>query len=405
MKYSIICLFIVTTMLFFTSCGGNVNELSSIISSGDESLVIDSSNQNSYVSDNFSSSTLSSNITVSSGTSEYSSNNTNFSSNINSSNNTNYSSNPISSNIVSSNVENKEEIPPHIAYASHPKLPLYGDNEIPYYIAEYSARSVGDGSGGTSYYKNDPYIVPYIVEGSKSCVLVFPGGGYSIRNDWSCTNVCKMFNSKGITAFLVMYRIGNGANPEDGYWLDPILSDGQRAVQYVRYNADKFGIDANQIAIFGFSAGGHLATMVSQNEHTENVVGDSIGDTSNIPNAVLLAYPCTTLKSGAYPALLPILSGGDVSIQNEISDKYSGELNITKNTPPTFIFYGTADTTVSYQSNSIRYYDALRQANVYTEIYEYSGFYHGQNLGSATQSADWHNKAISFLKKLNFTIN
>ena len=289
-------------------------------------------------------------------------------------------------------------------YASHPLLNLYGDSPIPYYNASYSGRDVlysGDGNGNVT--KNNPTITPYIVEGSKSCVVIYPGGGYFARSDaGEGIAIANAFNELGLSAFVVRYRTGNNSNAADGYNIDAILSDGQRGVQYVRMNAEEFGIDPNKIAVCGFSAGGHLSVMVSQNEHGENLAGDRTGDISSLPNAAVLGYAVTTLKNGTFNTMPPILSGGDAKRLETIKEQYSGELHVTEKTPPTFIWYGTADSAVSPTYNSIAYYNKLQEAKVISEIHAYQGVEHGKGLSAGTAAEGWQNTAADFLKKVGF---
>ena len=289
-----------------------------------------------------------------------------------------------------------------MVYMTATRIKLYGEYDIPYYLDEYSKQSVPQGDGTNATSDNQPTITPFLA-GSKGCIILIPGGGYSARGDYSFTCMANTFKSMGITTFLLRYRIGNGDEPDNGYNLDAILSDGQRAVQFVRYYADEFGIDPNQIAVLGFSAGGHLAGMISQNKADENIVGDEIGNTDSLPNATVLMYPCITLGNGAFYSLLPILSADGLDNQDEIISKYSLEKNVTSDLAPTFIMYGTADTYVNYQLNSVPYIGALKNAGVIYETYEREGFQHGQELGSQ-EVLEWHNRVKNFLINNGFSL-
>lgn len=287
-------------------------------------------------------------------------------------------------------------------YADHPLIPLYGDNAVPYYNACYAEKAVNlsdDGSGRPT--GNNPTITPYLVEGSKKCVIIYPGGGYFQRSDnGEGISVAEEYNKHGISAFVVRYRIGDAFAPENGYHLDAILADGQRAVQYVRYHAEEFGIDPDKIAVCGFSAGGHLAMMVSQNGQEGNIVGDRIGEVSSMPNAAILCYAVTTLLTGTFETMPPILSGEDPSLQSRICTWYSGQLHVNSDTVPAFVWYGEEDTAVNPAYNSVAYCDALKAAGVYHELYAYEGVGHGVGLDAGFGDTAWHLRSVKFLSKV-----
>ena len=100
-----------------------------------------------------------------------------------------------------------------------------------------------------------PTITAYPAN-SKGAVIIFPGGGYVMRADHEGTAYAKWLQSIGLTAFVVEYRVAPYKHPAE-------ISDAMRAVKYVRYYADKYGIDKDKIAVMGSSAGGHLAASVS----------------------------------------------------------------------------------------------------------------------------------------------
>ena len=85
-----------------------------------------------------------------------------------------------------------------------------------------------------------PTITAYPAN-SKGAVIIFPGGGYVIRADHEGTAYAKWLQSIGLTAFVVEYRVAPYKHPAE-------ISDAMRAVKYVRYYADKYGIDKDKIA-------------------------------------------------------------------------------------------------------------------------------------------------------------
>ena len=92
----------------------------------------------------------------------------------------------------------------------------------------------------------------------RPCVIICPGGGYAIlAAGHEGSDVAKYFNSIGVNALVLKYRIPNADNQIDKT-IAP-LQDAQQAILLARTNAGSWGIDENKIGIMGFSAGGHLA--------------------------------------------------------------------------------------------------------------------------------------------------
>ncbi|MBE6109314.1 MAG: hypothetical protein E7194_02745, partial [Erysipelotrichaceae bacterium] len=87
-------------------------------------------------------------------------------------------------------------------------------------------------------YNDEPFVIPYIAEGSDRAVIIIPGGGYAIRSnegkDDEGYEIAKALNEHGISAFVFWYR----ANP----YPYPIAEmDLQRAVRWVRGHASDYG--------------------------------------------------------------------------------------------------------------------------------------------------------------------
>ncbi len=118
-------------------------------------------------------------------------------------------------------------------------------------------------------------------------VVICPGGGYGVlATDHEGHQVARWFNSQGVAAFVLKYRLG------PRYHHPAPLQDAQRAIRYVRGNADKLGVSPDRIGIMGFSAGGHLAATAATHfdkGHADD--GDPIQRVSCRPDFVILGYP------------------------------------------------------------------------------------------------------------------
>lgn len=147
---------------------------------------------------------------------------------------------------------------------------------------------------GEETYTDKPVLIPYLAEGSDRCVILCPGGAYLNKSmDSEGEEVAQELNKAGISAFVLWYR----SHP---YRAPYMFLDGQRAVRYVGYHADEFGIDPHKIAIAGFSAGGNLAgveALVFRDAPVEETgyAADEVDAVSGTPDAVGLIYPAISL--------------------------------------------------------------------------------------------------------------
>ena len=231
-------------------------------------------------------------------------------------------------------------------------------------------------------------------------VVICPGGGYSgLAYDWEGTDIAKWLNSKGIAAMVLKYRLPNSASVEVSYKAP--LQDVQRAMKLVRANAEKWNIDQNKVGVMGFSAGGHLAaTLGTQFDHEDVFQKDAIDSLSARPDFMVLVYPVITMKSeythqGSRNSLLGENPSG------EFVKKFSNELQVKTNTPPTFIIHATDDDAVPVE-NALLFYKALKEKNIYSEMHIYPEGGHGFSLGLGKGYLQtWPDRLYDWLKHLN----
>jgi acetyl esterase/lipase len=213
-----------------------------------------------------------------------------------------------------------------------------------------------------------------------AAVLVCPGGGYNIlAMDLEGTEVCDWLNSNGVTGILLKYRVPKRTGLDKH---TAALQDAQRALGLVRHQAKELGLDPRRIGVLGFSAGGHLAAALSNNykERTYPNV-DEADAVSCRPDFTFLIYPAyLTVK--------------------EDNDKVAPELNVTSNTPPTFIAM-TEDDPVRVES-ALFYAAALRKVNVPFGLHVYPTGGHGYGLRpSKDLVTSWPLRAQEWFEKLS----
>ncbi len=231
-----------------------------------------------------------------------------------------------------------------------------------------------------------PSLTVYLADGDKSSgasVVICPGGGYShLAINKEGYKVAKWFNSIGVSAFVLKYRLPNDLTMKDKS-IGP-LQDAQEAIRLVRRNAVKWKLDPNKIGIMGFSAGGHLASTLST--HYNEKVYDS-EPLSARPDFSILIYPVISMEDGiTHNGSRKNLLGENVSA--DLLDKYSNEKQIDARTPPTFLVHALDDKAVPVE-NSIHYLLKLKGNNVPAELHIYENGGHGFGLGREGTNQYW----------------
>ena len=234
---------------------------------------------------------------------------------------------------------------------------------------------------------------PKLQNDKKSSVIVFPGGGYSITaSGHEGSDIAKSFNEVGVTAIVIKYRI-----PSDRTMLNRAigpLQDAQQAILTVRENADKWNIDPNKIGIIGFSAGGHLASTLGT--HYEESLIPNQNKTSLRPDFMILGYPVISFQDSlTHMGSRDNLIGKSPS--KEKKDFYSNELQITKNTPPSFLFHATDDGAVNVL-NSVLFYQSLIKHGVKSELHIYQNGGHGFGLINKTTKDSWMESCRNWMR-------
>jgi acetyl esterase/lipase len=151
-------------------------------------------------------------------------------------------------------------------------------------------------SPGLIYRVVRPSLEIYLPEtgtANGTAVLICPGGSYKVLTyNGEGVATAKAFAKKGITAFVLKYRL-----PDDSLMVDKTigpLQDAQQAIKLIRENAAKWQLNINKIGVAGFSAGGHLASTLAT--HYRQPVIENANNTSLRPDFVILVYPVISMK-------------------------------------------------------------------------------------------------------------
>jgi len=241
-----------------------------------------------------------------------------------------------------------------------------------------------------------PTVTPYLPREDRAtgtAVVVCPGGGYAhLAMDHEGDQIARWLNSFGVAAFVLKYRLA------PRYHHPAPLQDAQRAIRYVRSRARIYKISPDRIGIWGFSAGGHLASTAGT--HFD---GGKPGDPDVIervgcrPDFLILAYPVISFTEafthkGSRRNLL-----GDNPDQ-PLVESLSNERQVTPQTPPTFLFHTGEDKGVPAE-NSVVFYLALRRAGVPAEMHIFQSGPHGVGLAQYDQVlSSWSGRLAEWMK-------
>ena len=229
-----------------------------------------------------------------------------------------------------------------------------------------------------------------------TAIIICPGGGYgALAFSHEGIDVAKRFNSIGITAFVLKYRL-----PSDEIMVDKtyaLLQDVEQAIYVVRKGTKKYNIKSNKIGIMGFSAGGHLASTLLA--HYNDVKIADAGKISLKPDFAALIYPVISFEESVHTGTMKNLLGPNPA--DNLKNYFSANKNVTKKTSPTFLVHAKDDKTVPVK-NSMLLNEALKKKGIDTELYLYEKGGHGFGLVNKTSDVDWFNLLADWLKKEKF---
>ena len=203
-----------------------------------------------------------------------------------------------------------------------------------------------------------PYVTAIPVpEGvtPKGAVVLMAGGAYQFRGN--CTDslpTAAALREEGFQTFIVDYRLSPYTQEEGAL-------DVARAVRFVRKNAEAYGIDPENIAVMGFSAGGIQAGEFLMH-YDEDVTGTAL-DSSYIPDE-LDGIPAHASAAGMIYSFYGRLSVGNMN------PDWLAEGNL----PPTYYVYGTED---PFYRQFQQQYDVLSGMGIPTGRIVLNGWPHG----------------------------
>jgi acetyl esterase/lipase len=247
--------------------------------------------------------------------------------------------------------------------------------------------------------EDTPTLTAYLpaANPTKTAVVIAPGGGYvHLAAVKEGSDVAAWLNARGVAAFVLKYRLGpRYHNPIE-------LGDAKRAIRTVRADAAKYGIAPDHIGMWGFSAGGHLtASTGTLFDAGNSAAADRIEQQSSRPDFLILAYPVITMLDPYVHQGSRLYLLGDAPTEAQ-QRAMSAELQVTAQTPPTFLFSTTDDKTVPVM-NSVMFYSALVRAGVPAEMHLFEHGAHGSGLAAANpQLSGWTDLLIKWMRERGY---
>jgi len=227
-----------------------------------------------------------------------------------------------------------------------------------------------------------------------AAVVICPGGGYWIEAaQHEGHAIAKWLNEKGIAGIVLKYRLPYGH--------DKIPSeDVRQTMRTVRMNAKEWGIDVDKIGLAGSSAGGHLAaTAGTRFDHGNKQSANQVEKLSCRPDFLLLLYPVISFNEefGHMGSRTNLIGEGN---DWKLVEKYSNELHVTPQTPPTFLILADDDVSVPPR-NSVEFYLQLKKNNVPAEMHIFAKGGHGFGIRKNNLPSDnWPNLFFDWLKAM-----
>ena len=245
---------------------------------------------------------------------------------------------------------------------------------------------------------------PEIGIDKRPLIFICPGGGYGMTSDREAEAIALQFVAAGFHAAVLRYSVAPARYPT-------ALLQVAAGFKYLREHAEEFHIDADRMVVQGASAGGHLAASYGVFWKKKTFLAEMLHTTPEMlkPNGMILSYPVITSGEYAHRGSFEALLGED-AYDPEKRKEQSLELQVTKDTPPTFLWHTEPDDCVPVE-NSLFFFEALHKNKIPVEMHIYPAGGHGLSLaneetkrqdgsGIQPESQSWMELACGWMSRL-----
>lgn len=216
---------------------------------------------------------------------------------------------------------------------------------------------------------------------ARPVVLLLHGGAWQRGDKSSMSGTGRALAARGYAAFAINYRFAPGST------YPAQLQDMQEALRYLQQNAGKYRLDMNRLAAWGYSAGGHLATLLA------------VQPANGLPPvrvAIAGAPPSDLAAPEARDASsVKIFMGGSYTQLPALYEQASPRRQVRAGMAPVFLYHGTADTTVPPVQTQ-NFATSLQAAGVPVQVKWLQGLTHSQASGATSQ---YRPQALDFLDR------
>jgi triacylglycerol lipase len=216
-------------------------------------------------------------------------------------------------------------------------------------------------------------------ETRKPVVIMIHGGGWAAGDKWNMADHARQMAREGFVAFSVNYRLA----PQ---WKFPAqVEDCREALKWVQQNADKYQMDPNRLALYGYSAGAHLAALLGCNPQP---------GLPAVKAVVAGGAPCDFTELSLENRTMAYFLGGSREEKPDVYRQASPKAFASEDDPPFFFFHGDNDRIVPLH-NSRCLHDALQKCGIDSQFHEVTG--QGHLLAFVNPEARL--KAVEFLQQ------